>query len=78
MKVIIKYIPVVESRRIYAAQSSLHKNDIFNEYAKAFIKPKGLYAKVTTPDGYHVNYKSTLKKLLSKLTIKMKKSLGPD
>ena len=35
-----------------------------DEYAKALIKPKGLYAKITTPDGYHVNYKSTLKKAL--------------
>jgi DNA-binding transcriptional MerR regulator/effector-binding domain-containing protein len=35
-----------------------------DEYAKAFIKPKGLYAKIATPDGYHANYKSAIKKLL--------------
>ncbi|WP_338634426.1 Multidrug-efflux transporter 1 regulator [Sporomusa ovata DSM 2662] len=33
------------------------------EYAKALIKPKGLYAKIATPDGYHANYKSAIKKL---------------
>ena len=35
-----------------------------DEYSKALIKPKGLYAKIATPDGYHVNYTSTLKKVL--------------
>lgn len=35
-----------------------------DEYARAQIKPEGLYAKIATPDGYHVNYKSAVKKLL--------------
>ncbi len=35
-----------------------------DEYAKSLIKPKGLYAKITAPDGYHTNYKFAIKKLL--------------
>lgn len=35
-----------------------------DEYTQAQIKPQGLYAKIATPDGYHVNYKSAIKKLL--------------
>jgi len=35
-----------------------------DEYAKALIKPKGLYAKITTTDGYHANYKKIIKKVM--------------
>jgi DNA-binding transcriptional MerR regulator len=35
-----------------------------DEYTKSIIKPKGLYAKITTPDGYHTDYKFAIKKLL--------------
>ena len=35
-----------------------------DEYTQAQIKPKGLYAKIATPDGYHANYKIAIKKLL--------------
>ncbi len=36
-----------------------------DEYANHLIKSHGLYAKITTPDGYHVNYEKALQKLLS-------------
>ena len=35
-----------------------------DEYAKAVIKPKGLYAKITTTDGYHVKYKKIIRKMM--------------
>jgi DNA-binding transcriptional MerR regulator len=35
-----------------------------DEYATSIIKPQGLYAKITTPDGYHANYKFAIEKLL--------------
>ncbi len=36
-----------------------------DEYANHIIKPQGLYAKIITPDGYHVKYEETLQKLLA-------------
>lgn len=35
-----------------------------DEHTKVLIRPGGLYAKITTPDGYHANYKIAIKKLL--------------
>lgn len=35
-----------------------------DEFAKATIKPQGLYAKLTTPDGYHTGYQAAISKLL--------------
>ena len=34
-----------------------------DEYNDVKIKPEGLYASIFTPNGYHVNYKHTIKKL---------------
>jgi len=47
-----------------------------DEYPRSLIKPKGLYAKITTPDGYHVNYKSTIKKLLDFIKLNNLKIIG--
>ena len=35
-----------------------------DEYPQALTKPKGLYAKIITPDGYHTGYQNTIDKLL--------------
>jgi len=35
-----------------------------DEFAKATTKPQGLYAKITTPDGYHTGYQAAIAKLL--------------
>lgn len=36
-----------------------------DEYNNVKIKPEGLYASIFTPNGYHVNYKNTIKKLFA-------------
>ena len=35
-----------------------------DEFPQALTKPKGLYAKITTPVGYHTGYQNTIDKLL--------------
>lgn len=39
-----------------------------DEYNNVKIKPEGLYASIFTPNGYHVNYKNTIKNFLPLLT----------
>ena len=48
----------------------------FDEYPNALTKPAGLYAKIVTPDGYHVNYKNAIQKLLDFIQLNSLELIG--
>lgn len=58
------------SREDLLSENYLSVSQIFtqvshpDEHPKAVIKPKGLYVKISIPDGYHSNYHRAIKKAL--------------
>ena len=47
-----------------------------DEYNNVKIKPEGLYASIFTPNGYHVNYKNTIKKLFAFIDLNFLEIVG--